>query len=136
MLQSISRTIANHLTTNWPILWAARLDVALACGVLLLVLDVPIYWLGQRVEQQNWGGLTASGNRALMWIAASSALLGAIIRWPISVGRVDVRGISPRMVKHPGFIDLLLGTVVIVTPVVAFGYAMPSDENVQLDVGL
>jgi hypothetical protein len=113
MLQSVFRPLSNHLTTNWPILWAARLDVALGCGLLLLVFGVPIFWLGRDPLQQKWG--TAELGSILSIIATLMAT-GALVLWVISVGRVYVRGMSPQMSQCPRFIDILLGTILIVTP--------------------
>src|SRR6266571_5247986 len=116
MLQSAFRPISNHLTTNWPVLWAARLDVALAGALLLLVLEVPIFWLGRRVEQLFWGvgepgywKLNVSTVRGFMLGAVLLIALGAVILWVISMSRVYVRGISPPMVKHPSIIDIVWG---------------------------
>jgi hypothetical protein len=144
MIQSVPRAIAHHLTTNWPILWAARLDVPLVSGLLLLVLEIPIFLLGRRAEQQVWGvgepgdwKMNVSTVRGLMWMVVLSIALGAVILWLISMRRVYVRDTSPRMVEHPSFIDIVLGTLMIVTPVVAFGFAVPrlTDTGPLSDVG-
>jgi hypothetical protein len=132
MLQSTSRTTANYLTTNWPIAWASRLDVALLCGLLLFTVELPIVWLGQSAEHQfwgvgeekNWTGIIAA-IRVSMWTVVTLIALGLVILWLTSVRRAYVCGLSPRMAKHPSYIDILLGTFIIVTPVVAFGFAVP-----------
>jgi hypothetical protein len=113
MLQSAFRPISNHLTTNWPALWAARLDVAFGCGLLLLVFGVPIFWLGRSPLQQKWG---ATELGSILAIIATLMATGALILWVISVGRVYIRGMSPQMSQYPRFIDILLGTALIVTP--------------------
>jgi hypothetical protein len=146
MLQSASRTTANYLTTNWPIVWASRLDVALLCGLLLFTVELPIVWSGQSAEQQFWGvgdqqtwtGIIAA-IRGSMWTVVTLIALGLVILWLTSVRRAQVCGLSPRMAKHPSYIDILLGTFIIVTPVVAFGFAVPMSPEVaegpRLDIG-
>ncbi len=137
MLQSASRTTANYLTTNWPIVWASRLDVALLCGLLVFTVELPIVWLGQSAEQQFWGvgdqqtwvGIVAA-IRISMWTVITLITLGLVILWLTSVRRAYVCGLSPRMAKHPSYIDILLGTFIIVTPVVAFGFAVPMIADV------
>ena len=137
MLQSASRTTANYLTTNWPIVWASRLDVALLCGLLVFTVELPIVWLGQSAEQQFWGvgeqqtwtGIVAA-IRGFMWTVVLLIALGLVILWLTSVRRAYVCGLSPRMAKHPSYIDILLGTFIIVTPVVAFGFAVPMTPDV------
>ena len=146
MLQSASRTTANYLTTNWPIAWASRLDVALLCGLLMFTVEIPIVWLGQSVEQRFWGvgeqstwtGIIA-GIRVSMWTVVTLLALGLVILWLTSVRRAYVCGLSPRMAKHPSYIDILLGTFIIVTPMVAFGFTVPISPEVaaepRLDIG-
>jgi len=126
MLQSAFRPISNYLTTNWPILWAARLDVALACGLLLLVFGAPIFWLGRSPMQIKWG--TSDVGSMVAFVACLMAL-GAVILWVISVGRVYIRGMSPQMSQYPRFIDILLGTVLIVAPTICLSFFAAS--NVQ-----
>jgi hypothetical protein len=126
MLQSVFRPISNHLTTNWPVLWAARLDVALACALLLLALGVPIFWMGRSPLQIKWGTTDLGG---VVGGVATLMALGAIILWVISVGRVYIRGMSPQMFQYPRFIDVVLGTVMIVTPTVSLGLVAAS--NIQ-----
>jgi hypothetical protein len=144
MVQSAHRAIAHRLTTNWPILWAARLDVPLVSGLLLLVVEVPIFLLGRGAEQKVWGvgepgdwKMNVSTVRGVMWMAVLSIALATVILWLISMRRVYVRGISPRMVEHPSFIDIVLGTFMIVTPIVAFGFTVPrlTDTGPLSDVG-
>jgi hypothetical protein len=147
MLQSASRTTANYLTMNWPIVWASRLDVALLCGLLVFTVELPIVWLGQSVEQQFWGvgeqqswtGIVAA-IRIAMWTVVLLIGLGLVILWLTSVRRAYVCGLSPRMAKHPSYIDILVGTFIIVTPVVAFGFAVPMTAEVatgpRTDLGL
>jgi hypothetical protein len=119
MLQSAFRPISNYLTTNWPILWAARLDVALACGLLFLFLGIPIFWLGHApLRELKWGPYDLTGIGSIITVLM---ILGAIIVWVISVGRVYVRGMSPRMFQYPRFIDILLGSIMITTPTVIVG---------------
>src|SRR5262245_22869808 len=142
MLQSASRTSANYLTTNWPIVWASRLDVALLCGLLAFILELPIVCLGQSAEQQLWGvgeqktwtGIIAA-IRVSMWTVVTLLALGLVILWLTSVRRAYVCGISPRMAKHPSYIDILLGTFIIVTPVVAFGSAVPLKPDGDVAAG-
>src|SRR5215475_14600821 len=142
MLQSASRTTANYLTTNWPIAWASRLDVALLCGLLMFTVEIPIVWLGQNVEQRFWGvgeqstwtGIIA-GIRVSMWTVVTLMALALIILWLTSVRRAYVCGLSPRMAKHPSYIDILLGTFIIMTPVVAFGYAVPLKPDGDVAAG-
>src|SRR5262249_36961827 len=137
MLQSASRTTANYLTTNWPIVWASRLDVALLCGLLVFTVELPIVWVGQSAEQQFWGvgdqqtwtGIVA-GIRFSMWTVVLLIALGLVILWLTSVRRAYVCGLSPRMAKHPSYIDILLGTFIIVTPLVAFAFAVPMTAEV------
>jgi hypothetical protein len=112
------------LTTNWPSLWASRLDVALACGLLLLALGVPIFWMGRSPLQIKWG-TTELGS--IMAVIATLMALGAIILWVISVGRVYIRGMSPQMFQYPRFIDILLGTVLIVSPTVILSLVAASN---------
>jgi hypothetical protein len=126
MLQSAFRPISNHLTTNWPVLWAARLDVALGCGLLLLVFGAPFFWLGRGPLQQKWG-TTDLGS--ILAVIATLMATGALILWVISVDRVYIRGMSPQMSQYPRFIDILLGTVMIVTPTMALSFFAAS--NVQ-----
>jgi hypothetical protein len=126
MLQSAFRPISNHLTMNWPILWAARLDVALGCGLLLLVFGVPIFWLGREALQQKWG-TTDLGS--ILAVATALMASGALVLWVISVGRVYIRGMSPQMSQYPRFIDILLGTVMIVAPSMTLSFVAAS--NVQ-----
>jgi hypothetical protein len=126
MLQSAFKPLTNHLTTNWPILWAARLDVALGCGLLLLVFGAPILWLGHEPLQQKWG-TSEIGN--ILAIIATLMATGALVLWVISVGRVYNRGMSPRMSQYPRFIDILLGTVMIVAPATILSFVAAS--NVQ-----
>jgi hypothetical protein len=132
MLQSAFRPISNHLTTNWPILWAARLDVALACGLLLLVFGAPIFWLGRSPMQIKWGTSDVGS-----MVAAITTLMatGALILWVISVGRVYIRGMSPQMSQYPRFIDILLGTVLIITPTVILSFfAASTVENIGFNL--
>ena len=126
MLQSAFKPLTNHLTTNWPALWAARLDVALACGLLLLALGVPIFWVGRSPMQIKWG---TSDVGSMVALVACLMALGAVILWVISVGRVYIRGMSPQMSQYPRFIDILLGTVMIVTPTMSLSFFAAS--NVQ-----
>jgi hypothetical protein len=124
MLQSAFRPISNYLTKNWPTLWAARLDVALGCGLLLLVSGAPIFWLGRVPFRQKWG-TNEIGN--LVAILATLMATGALVLWVVSVGRVYIRGMSPRMSQYPRFIDILLGTVMIVTPTALLSFVAASD---------
>src|SRR5215510_5998370 len=142
MLQSASKTTANYLTTNWPIVWASRLDVALLCGLLVFTVELPIVWLGQSAEQQFWGvgeqntwtGIIAA-IRISMWTVVTLIALGLVILWLTSVRRAYVCGLSPRMAKHPSYIEILLGTFIIVTPVVAFGFAVPVRAEADVAAG-
>jgi len=146
MLQSASRTTANYLTTSWPIVWASRLDVVLLCGLLLFTVELPIIWLGQSAEQQFWGvgeqqtwTAIIAAIRISMWTVVPLIALGLVILWLTSVRRAYVCGLSPRMAKHPSYIDILLGTFIIVTPVVAFASAVPMTPDVptgpRTDIG-
>jgi hypothetical protein len=126
MLQSALRPLTNHLTTNWPVFWAARLDVALGCGLLLLLFGLPIFWLGRDAFQGKWG---TSEIGSIIAIVATLMATGALVLWVLSVGRVYVRGMSPQMSQYPRFIDILLGTIMIVTPATAMSFAAGS--NVQ-----
>jgi len=132
MQQSVLRPLTNHLTTNWPILWAARLDVALGCGLLLLVFGAPIFWLGRDPLRQEWG---TNEIGSILVIVATLMATGALVLWVISIGRVYIRGMSPQMSLYPRFIDILLGTVMIVTPTMFLSFVAASNfQNIGFNL--
>ena len=138
MLQSAFRPLTNHLTTNWPIVWAARLDVALGCGLLLFGAPIIFWlgrdWLGRDLLQQKWG--TTDLANLLAFIIAL-VVAGTLVLWVISVGRV-YRGMSPQMSQYPRFIDILLGTVMIVAPTVVLTFLAGAQhvQNIGFDLGV
>jgi len=60
-------------------------------------------------------------------VIAALMALGAIILWVIAVDRVYIRGMSPQMFQYPRFIDVVLGTIMIVTPTLSLGLVTASN---------
>ena len=113
MLRSLLRKSSDALSTNHPILWAARLDLALLLAVALLAVCFPLGWLSARV-----GGAAAitQGIRTASTILMFGIVVSAVLYWFSAVQKAAYRDIAPRHQRHPSVLELFVGAALIAAP--------------------
>jgi hypothetical protein len=117
MIQRFHRPVATWLSTNHPVLWVARWDVAVLLTVTVLVLGLATAWAGAMAKRAILrlapDLLTTEGALALLYnfhviLDIVLAVLGAAaaIVWFATVTKSMYKAVAPRMRMYPRVVDL------------------------------
>src|SRR5262245_9784597 len=105
MLRKLPSQVAAYLSTNQPILWAARIDVAIALAIGLWTLYLILSWIIGRVLADHRDALTQNmrtGPVILLLVLGVSAVLF----WFSGVQRAAYREVAPSRRRHPSVVEL------------------------------
>jgi hypothetical protein len=127
MIQRFHRPVATWLSTNHPVLWVVRADVAILVAVLLALLGVPIVWTGGTMTDALLQMVGEGGDRIPRYRVESildnlqitlQLLTGglgaaAALLWFGTVYRSAYKAVSPAMRIYPRIIDLFIPLALI-----------------------
>jgi hypothetical protein len=126
MIQRFHRPIATYLSTNHPVLWVARFDIAILMAGALALLGIPIVWtagattvsLLERVletyDQIPAGAVAILDNIqiSLQLLTAALGIVAALL-WFGAVYRSAYKAVAPAMRIYPRVIDLFAALALI-----------------------
>jgi len=127
MIQRFHRPVATWLSTNHPVLWVARADVAVLLAVILALLGIAIAWAGALAKQMIFrlanqmpdlvppeGAvvLLNTFHTVLTIVVAGLGAIAAVI-WFATVTKSIYKAVAPRMRMYPRVIDLFAALLLI-----------------------
>lgn len=126
MIRRLHRPIATWLSTNHPVLWVTRVDVAVAMAVAVAVVSVPIVWAASTITaewtttiRQINGSMvaecTVSFGQVLYGLQVLTLGLGAVATflWFGAVYRSAYKAVAPTMRIYPRIVDLFAALAVV-----------------------
>lgn len=115
MLRRLLSKTADALSTNHPILWAARLDLALLLAVALSAACLLLVWLSTLAAEADTTVITP-GMRTAPTILMTGISISAVLFWFSAVQKAAYRDIAPSHQRHPSILELFIGAVIIAVP--------------------
>src|SRR6266545_7203207 len=127
MIQRFHRPVATYLSTNHPVLWVVRFDVAILMAVAVALVGIPIVWtaaattdfLLQMAEEGRDRVPPDRVKRILDNIQISLQLLtaglgaAAALLWFGAVYRSAYKAVAPAMRIYPRVIDLFAALAIV-----------------------
>jgi len=120
MIQRFHRPIATYLSTNHPVLWVARVDVAMLMAVAVAIAGIPILLIARRltngallavedgfVQQYEADTFLDNVQTGLGFLAGGLGVVAALL-WFAAVYRSAYKAVAPSMRIYPRVIDLFL----------------------------
>jgi hypothetical protein len=120
MIQRFHRPIATYLSTNHPVLWVLRVDVAILMAVAVALAGIPILWIARRITNGTLlaveGGYVGPNEansfldnlQISLGILAAGLGIVAVLLWFGAVYRSAYKAVAPSMRIYPRVIDLFL----------------------------
>jgi hypothetical protein len=116
------RAVSSYLSTNQPVWWSARLDLAILLSSLLFLILLPMLWVMKSVapalpefEREIRTTFGLSG------VAIASVV---VILWCIRAANSMYKHISPRMAHYPTVLTIIVSISVILLPLYVFLYTI------------
>jgi hypothetical protein len=131
MGRALARRITAYLSTNHPVLWATRLDIALLLGLGLWALYIPLLVVATQVGAPGQSDFTPAMRTGLSLVLTALSV-AALFFWFSSAQRANYRDIAPSMQKHPSIIALFVASALLLLPSAPWIMAL---SNVPLFTG-
>ncbi len=115
MGRALARRFTSYLSTNHPVLWATRLDIALLLALGLVALHIVLALAATKVGPPGQSGFTPAMRTGLSLVLTALSI-AALFFWFSSAQKASYRDIAPSMQKHPSIFALFLACALLLVP--------------------
>ena len=115
MGRALARRFTSYLSTNHPVLWATRLDIALLLALGLVALHIVLALAATEVGPPGQSGFTPAMRTGLSLVLTALSI-AALFFWFSSAQKASYRDIAPSMQKHPSIFALFLACALLLVP--------------------